>query len=37
MGDQLISFGPSEFAITATVLEFDESTPLIAIIISHGS
>ena len=37
MGDQLISLGPSEFAITATVLELDEPPPLIAIIVSHGS
>jgi hypothetical protein len=37
VGDELISLGLSEFAIAATVLEFDESAPFPVIVINHGS
>ncbi|WP_347337674.1 hypothetical protein [Bradyrhizobium mercantei] len=36
-GDQLISLRPSKFAVAAAILEFDEPTPLIAIVVSHGT
>jgi len=36
VGDQLISFSLSEFAIAATVLELDEPAPLVVIIVNHG-
>jgi hypothetical protein len=37
LADQLISFSLSEFSIAATVLDLYEPTPLVVIIVSHGS
>lgn len=37
VGDQLVGLSLSEFAIAATVLELDESAPLVVIIVNHGS
>jgi hypothetical protein len=36
-GDQLISLSLSEFAIAATVIEFDELAPLVVITVNHVS
>jgi hypothetical protein len=35
--DQFISLSLSEFAIAATVLELDEPTPLVVVIVNHVS
>ncbi len=37
VGDQLISFSCSKFAIAATVLELDEAALLDIFIVNHGS
>ena len=37
VGDQLISFTASNFAIAATMLELDEPPPLVVITLNHES